>query len=205
MPARRDPRTVKLPQSGGVFLYCVAMADNFLLGAITLLFGVGGLIAFIFFLVEQQRTLAAVRQKDRLMRPGRIWLQLIPVFGLIYQFVVTTRIAGSLRNERISSLSDSLMTDHDAPAVASTARPTLGIGLSFCITNLCFSIANFFNAFLTADKGGDLSAIFIIIGLSVVVFGLGCLASWIIYWVRLARARHSISLARARHSISFAR
>jgi hypothetical protein len=33
------------------------------------------------------------------MEPGQVWLQLIPLFGLFWQFVVVNRIAESLRKE----------------------------------------------------------------------------------------------------------
>jgi hypothetical protein len=171
------------------------MDNDTLYGSIAFLAGLGGLAAFIRFLVTQQRTLNAVPPEDRLLRPGRVWLQLIPVFGLIYQFFVTARIAGSLRKERISRLSDSLMTEHSGPATLSTNRPTLGIGLSFCITNLGFSIANFFNAFLTVDPRRGDTAVIAIVSLSFIFFALGALTCWIIYWISLARSRRRILAA----------
>ncbi len=33
------------------------------------------------------------------MPPGEVWLLLIPLFNLVWQFVVVAKVAGSLRNE----------------------------------------------------------------------------------------------------------
>src|ERR1700722_9178980 len=59
----------------------------------------GSILIIVFILIDclfiwtQQRVLQAVQPQNRLMRPGRVWLQLIPVFGFFWQFVVVLRIA----------------------------------------------------------------------------------------------------------------
>jgi len=51
----------------------------------------------MYFLITQQNTLKAIQQQNRLMRPGEVWLQLIPLFGIVWQFIVVTRISDSIR------------------------------------------------------------------------------------------------------------
>ena len=70
--------------------------DNGYLQIILLLVFIG--IA-VLFLLTQQNTLKAVRRENRLMQPGLVWLQLIPVVGQIWQFIVVLRIAKSIRKE----------------------------------------------------------------------------------------------------------
>jgi hypothetical protein len=75
--------------------------DEFLL--FVLLF-VGGillvwLVLAIFFLLTLHKALARCRPRNRTMEPGMVWLNLIPVFYLAWQFVTVLRVAESLRNE----------------------------------------------------------------------------------------------------------
>ena len=51
------------------------------------------LVPYIFFLVAQQNTLRVVDVQHRTMLPEQVWLQLIPVFGLVWQFIVVKNIA----------------------------------------------------------------------------------------------------------------
>jgi len=46
-----------------------------------------------------QKILNRVAPSNRLMEPGSVWLNLIPVFGFIWGFFIATRIPQSLRNE----------------------------------------------------------------------------------------------------------
>ncbi|SRR5215203_1959020 len=57
------------------------------------------LIPAIFFLLTQQNTLKAIQPHNRAMSPGQVWLQLIPIFGMIWQFFVVSKISDSLRRE----------------------------------------------------------------------------------------------------------
>ena len=56
-------------------------------------------IPYIFFLLAQQSILKAIQPQNRLMQPGEVWFQLIPLFGWIWQFTVVSRIADSICNE----------------------------------------------------------------------------------------------------------
>jgi len=57
------------------------------------------LVPMIFFLLAQQNILRAVSAHNRKMQPGEVWLQLIPLFGLVWKFIVVTRISQSIRSE----------------------------------------------------------------------------------------------------------
>lgn len=119
-----------------------------------LLYGIGLLVLFVF-LQGLQRALKNCSPASRTMQPGKVWLWLIPVFGLVWQFIVVTSIAKSLRNEFAR-----LEIPCSEPAPAQTT------GLAFCICNCCFFIRLFSVLF------GDL--------ISIVGFVL-----WIVYWKRV--------------------
>jgi hypothetical protein len=169
------------------------MDTNLLVGFITLFIWFGAFVAFLFFLLTQQRILATVRPQERRLRPGRVWLQLIPFFGLIYQFFVTIGIAGSIRKERISRLTENMMTDNGDPAEPSTRRPTIGAGLLFCITNLCYAtVSVIYTVLYVRRPAGTMPAIVKITAKIVFLFALADIATWIIYWVTLARVRRRL-------------
>lgn len=68
------------------------------LEALLLIFSTFFIIIF-FFLLTQYKTLALVRPENRRMHPMLVWLQLIPLFGIFWQFYVIRYIADAIRKE----------------------------------------------------------------------------------------------------------
>jgi hypothetical protein len=58
-----------------------------------------GIIVHIFFLLTLSRCLAQCSPRNRTMEPGMVWLNLIPLFNLVWMFITIIKIAESLRNE----------------------------------------------------------------------------------------------------------
>jgi hypothetical protein len=137
--------------------------DDFYLGLIGIAFIIVWLIVMIFFLIAQQNTLKAIKPQNRRMSPGEVWLQLIPLFNLVWQFVVVSRIADSIRSEINDRTMNSFLGIAD-PIFANdmTRRPTYDIGLTFCILSLCGCIP--------------------ILGGFASIAGIVC---WIIYWTQI--------------------
>jgi hypothetical protein len=146
----------------------------------------GFLIPAILFIFTQQRTLDVIQLENRLTSPGSAWMQLIPIFGFVWQFILVNRIAGSIQNEIVARQDDSILGVADETSLKiMNKRPTLAIGLSYCILT-CIGI--FLNMFLTAPvpardgshaeaSAGELLALLCILS------GIIC---WIIYWVQLS-------------------
>lgn len=120
----------------------------------------------IFFLIVQQNTLKAVSPENRKMRPAQVWLQLIPFFGIVWQFIVVVRISDSIRNELLSRAREDSVLGVSEEQLNSTVsrRPTHDIGISFCALFIC-SLVPFIGA----------------------IAAMGGLVCWIIYWGQLAR------------------
>ena len=53
-------------------------------------------IPAILFFLAQQRILQVISPENREMSPGSVWLQFIPLFGMVWQFIVVARIARSV-------------------------------------------------------------------------------------------------------------
>ncbi len=98
------------------------------------------IIPLIFYLITIQNTLNVISYENRKMQPAQAWLALIPIFGLVWNFIIVNRVADSLKLELAAKNID---TDED--------RPGITIGLAYCIL-LCCSIIPFLG-FLTSIAG----------------------------------------------------
>lgn len=133
-------------------------------------------IPAVLFLLTQYNTIKLIRKENRLLSPGAVWLQLIPILGFICQFFIINRIAKSLRNEILArSNDDSIMGISDTrflKVIASKQLPTYGIGISATVLLI----------------GSFLSQAFVPSGLLLIagLLSLAAMTCWIIYWVQLA-------------------
>ena len=87
------------------------------------------LIPTIFYLRTLQKALQAVSIENRRMPPGQVWLSLIPLFNLIWMFIVVNKIAESFAAECYLL---NIPTDE--------TNPTQGIGNTKNILGLCTMI-----------------------------------------------------------------
>jgi len=67
--------------------------------AAAMVFALAMVIPIIFYLLTLQRTVAAVSPGNRELQPGHVWMLFIPVYGIIWNFMMVHRIAVSLRKE----------------------------------------------------------------------------------------------------------
>jgi hypothetical protein len=100
----------------------------------------GSIIPGILYLVSLQSTLNEVSIKNRRMQPGQVWLSLIPLFGLVWQFIMVSRIADSLRAEF-----------DDRQIQIAELRPGYSVGLAYCVLFTCSIIPVL--GFLTSIAG----------------------------------------------------
>ena|SRR5688572_20806024 len=87
------------------------------------------IIPLIFFLLTLKNTLKVISPENRKMPPSNVWLMIIPLFGIVWQFIVVTRIADSIRDECVKL---------NIPIKEN--RPTYNIGLAYCISSILFLI-----------------------------------------------------------------
>lgn len=139
------------------------------------------LIIAILFLLTQQNTLRTIGAGNRLMRPGQVWLQLIPFFGQVWQFFVVGRISRSIRKEMASWDKDSIFGDDALIVEQGVERPTFGIGIAYCTLNVVSIVLNIVNT-ETAES----------ISLFVGLLALSSTLCWIIYWANLASYKRKL-------------
>lgn len=85
-----------------------------------------GLVVTVFYLITLQKTLQAISPQNRLMPPANVWLLLIPIFNLVWQFIVINKIADSIKLECMHL---NIPTDED--------RPTQKIGNTKNVLSIC--------------------------------------------------------------------
>lgn len=142
-------------------------------GSIQFLFLALFIIPAIFFILTQQNTLKAIQPENRMMSAGQVWLQLIPLFGLAWQFFVVIKISDSLRKEL--TMRNNIFSFESQPADAflrTQPKPTYQIGLAYCILMCCSVIMP------TLLKG---------------LLALAGMICWVIYWVQLSNYKKEIS------------
>ena len=80
------------------------------------------IIPYMFYLRTLQTTLEKVRSSNRAMSPANVWLLMIPLFSIIYQFIVVGKVSDSLRAEFA-----------DRQITLEENRPAYKLGLVVCI------------------------------------------------------------------------
>ena len=134
------------------------------------------IVPAILFVLTQQNTLKAIRPENRLLRPGLVWLQFIPIFGQVWQFIVVSRIAGSAVRQRLSFRDDSILGLSQEAAASIGKQPTLPLGIIYCSPEIINILFLFTSLTPTTQTIQGLVA-------------LAQMICWIIYWVQLGRLR----------------
>lgn len=83
----------------------------------------------IFYLISMQRAIGRCSPQARAMSPGLVWLGLIPLFYLIWDFVIVVTASKSITDE---------FSARKNPIPG--GLPGLGPGIAFCVLNLLFWI-----------------------------------------------------------------
>lgn len=131
------------------------------------------LIIAFFFLRTLSRALEHCHPDTRTMNPGQVWLNFIPCFNVVWQFVTVIRVGDSLKLE----FADRRMDE------GGDYGKTLGLA---CI--LLFIGANVVQQVgqeVLGAAGGDRIVAMALVGVSWFMH-IGTLALFIIYWVKIA-------------------
>lgn len=92
--------------------------------AVILFFFVGIIVVYVLYLNTLRKTILTVSPENRKLRPGEVWLLLIPIFAFVWQFVLVAKIADSLRAEYQSR---GMTPSEDRPGYQ------IGLAMSICL------------------------------------------------------------------------
>jgi hypothetical protein len=117
-----------------------------------------GVVVGVFYCLTLQKALTRCSPENRAMAPGMVWLLFIPLFNLVWQFIVVINVAKSLGAE------------FKKRNIAVEADPGKMLGIIAGVLGIIPSVGGLFG--LNPQIGG--------------LFGLGALVCFIIYWVKIA-------------------
>ena len=134
------------------------------------------IVPAILFVLTQYNTLKAIRPENRLLAPGLVWLEFIPLFGQVWQFVVVSRITGSAVRQRVSFRDDTILGLTHEAAAAIGKQPTLAMGITYCT----LEVVNLLFLFTTLNPTTQTIQGFV---------ALAQVICWIIYWIQLSKLK----------------
>jgi uncharacterized membrane protein HdeD (DUF308 family) len=120
----------------------------------------GGLLFNIFYLITMSRALERCSPESRKMSPGSVWLMLVPILGIIWQYMVVDAVSSSIGREF-----------RKRGMVLASDRPHYGVGLTSCLA-ITLYVLTFWIPFIGSC-----------IALPTSLTGLVCL---IIFWVKMS-------------------
>ena len=118
-----------------------------------------GIIINILFLLNLSRCLAQCSPRNRTMEPGQVWLNLIPLFGIVWMFITFIRISESLKNEyRTRGLRPDDPEFAKMTGILYMVLSLVGCGIIGLIFFIMYwvKIAGFKNELMNAKKGGGI-------------------------------------------------
>src|SRR5262249_51882422 len=139
-----------------------------LLGVLCLFLIIAIVIA-VFYLLTLQKALSRVARRNRLMEPGMVWLSLIPIFNIYWNFMVATRIPDSLRNE---------FRDRGEDDGSDYGK---SIGLTNAILGVVSIPLNMASGALEKVPAAGM-----LIGIILLIMSITSLVLFIIFWVKIA-------------------
>ena len=148
---------------------------------LSLLVIVGSIVAGIMFIVTLSRVASKVQPENRDLTPGSVWLLLVPLFNIVWIFIMNNRLSSSLHNE------------FEARGIATYVdRPTYGYGLWYgiltvfsLVMNLVFQ-ASAGAAIMSAIETGELPAWYTAVQFIYIGAAGAGLVAWIAYWIAVS-------------------
>ncbi len=69
------------------------------LGVFIFIVAIIAIIVAIFYLLNLQNLLKEIKDENRDVNPGNVWLMLIPLFSIVYAFILYPKISSSVKKE----------------------------------------------------------------------------------------------------------
>lgn len=85
----------------------------------------GVILIAVFYLMNLQNLLKEITPSNRQVEPGNVWLMFIPLFNIIYPFILYPKIT------------DSVKLEMESRGLAETGDYGRGIGIALPVTGLC--------------------------------------------------------------------
>jgi hypothetical protein len=138
----------------------------------------GAIVAFFVYVRNLQLVLRECGPARRSMRPGSVWLQVIPCFGAVWQFLVTRRLARSLADEWASCELPVLRPGFRRLGTVKSIVDALTLvhALGFVAIFLVFS----------APQGGVAQVLTEYLAAAAILLQMASLVLWGVYWADIS-------------------
>jgi cytochrome bd-type quinol oxidase subunit 2 len=145
------------------------------------------LIIQVLFLLTLYRTMKEVRERNREMAPGMVWLTLIPIFAIVWVIIMVGKIATSVRNE---------FEDRGWQIRDESFGRTVGMlwawgGVVSVGLSVLQNIAQF----------ADLAPVVMILGVLSLPVSMGILVCFIMYWIQMYQYGKQLRLGRHGYAV----
>lgn len=104
------------------------------------IFALGMILVFVLFLLNLQNALKEVSEKNREVPPANVWLMFIPLFNIIYPFILYPRICDSIKKEYATR---GLEEQGDFGRAIGITMPILGLCGVIPVLGVLAAMANF--------------------------------------------------------------
>lgn len=135
------------------------------LGVVFIVLGIAITIV-VFYLKNLQDLLKECSARNQQMPPGNVWLMFIPIFNIVYPFIMYPKISESVKRE---------FEERDSPQGGDYLK---GVGIAMAILSLCSTLFRYVS---------ETSVIGSLISLSSLVL-------LIIYWVKTAEMKNKLRM-----------
>jgi len=138
---------------------------------------------YVFYLLELQKTLSAVKPENRKMHPGLVWLLFIPIFSTYWYYKVVTRIADSLAAEF-----------EERKMEVDEQRPGLKMGMALFIIGVIQLLQNFYSKYFAfSGMGQPTASLKITMFLITFILGSTSFVLFIMYWIKIKGYRNMLN------------
>ena len=138
---------------------------------------------YVFYLLELQKTLSAVKPENRKMHPGLVWHLFIPIFSTYWYYKVVTRIADSLAAEF-----------EERKMEVDEQRPGLKMGMALFIIGVIQLLQNFYSKYFAfSGMGQPTASLKITMFLITFILGSTSFVLFIMYWIKIKGYRNMLN------------
>ena len=138
---------------------------------------------YVFYLLELQKTLSAIKPENRKMQPGLVWLLFIPLFSTFWYYKVVTSIA------------DSLAAEFDERQImVNEQRPGFKLGMTLFIIGVIQLLQNFYSKYFAfSGMGQPTASLKITMFLITFILGSTSFVLFIMYWIKIKGYRNMLN------------
>lgn len=164
--------------------------NKVMIGLILFIFFIGILIIPIFYLLTLQNTIKLTNPNKRSISPWRVWLYLIPIFGVFAHYNHILKINETLKEE----FNDRRINFRNTQLGLGVGKAFSVIGIILMFVNIFLSIFQWlissdFHYKMSSKEMEILYSTIIVSSIISIITSIIALICWIIYWAKISKCK----------------